>query len=1274
MPFFIEHIMAHIRKYQEGNKLKKYTEQDITSHLKGLEPGNFSDVLQYALVNTTLNDQFKSNITAGKLTDGTYKLINDYISAKGYKGINLSEIGRELLKFEEDYGAYPEEPKPVVPTKKEAFSFMTELSKSLSGLVSDKTFDISQENHYKAYWANPNAGASYIAGVLKDLSKDKNYFNNLYEQYDFSNTSIKSADDLKTRYSNLITELENGYDPKTANSDISAIAKLTTDGTFLRLLDNSIKSDGTTITTTNPESTTIQRDALSQLIIPTVKIGDTEVPISKAWPEHQTSLLASNYATYTPFTTPNLALLGMENLPNKFRIGDVSERFIPKGEKKDVSILSILDETTGKERYIIGKGDDLSQYKPFNPIKSTIDQNKLVFDDIEYSYDPTKQVKHLEGLLKYNLEKVPNWIDDSEFEKNYTDLLTSKANLLNQGYTQFLQALANSVHTKTKSPNTRDTYNGWATLKNDNVLFHQYDNDGNIIPWIIAPFDGGEVDSQSWRIFRFNNSPNPRRTLAPLPNQQSTNVTQKQTKYSTMAPAPRSHQVGGKFEKLEAIKKPTVKDEQLSNAQKAMYSIGDKRKTMSITGKDVFNSKEGGIEKMGGDISDYDRARWGATLLDILSMGIALAPAPGMGIAGGAIGAVGSVGHFIADQSDGFQLGDLVRFASNLGADGISMTRFGALAKLGRIRKGVAFMLPGLSALMLGTQITDPTQRESFGKTFEKLGKFEFTKLNTTDLSNIRTMMAVVTTGKAVVGGSKNIQKNLQSKTTKDSSVLKADVEFKGKDGNPVKRTVEITNPSRSWKDIKGGHRSGEVSTAAKSKVKSELKLDDADISDFKVINYNKKVTTNPRTNWFFRGLQVNKPEKLNLWGAEEITPEIYNEFLNSKEKFNRNPFNWDDVALKFKPVIIDNFKSGGKIQYLQLGDSFNIPWKLKLGLNNKLYKDLILNKTWGYEDEQNKSFNTFVANWQKTQSPLFSSSIVIPRRVTESSTSLGPTIGVGNQSVLPRPKFDWYTMITNMGNAGSSIAASISNYNKLKNYQPILDSISSPIVMPKAPVLQDVTPFKNEIFSQVHNMRFSDPSLLTATKYEGIKQATDLDIKANTANIETLNNYNASLTNAQTLSNQHRQSIAASNNAKLNELSREKMQGLADLKTHIVKINSDVNKVGLVLKEQYDTKSDNYDYMKNLMGINTELTNKSTRLAELTNMSARNSVLEAEKIRLEKEIDELTTVFNRLRYGSPWLYEYHNSGSYGLGNPNKTSVRQKGGKLNYIQKLKSNG
>mgnify|MGYP000757287894 FL=1 len=203
-----------------------------------------------------------------------------------------------------------------------------------------------------------------------------------------------------------------------------------------------------------------------------------------------------------------------------------------------------------------------------------------------------------------------------------------------------------------------------------------------------------------------------------------------------------SAQLGTKFiEDTTPLKVSAVQPdaEQIERNTKARQSFTGRSNVSLGNNKDITDA--------GGVIKTSDKVRLGAAMADLASIGLGFVPGANLASAGVGVGA--SLAEFGADlASDGPQWGDLGRLGVNLGMDALSLIPVGKTLKatkaLGKIKKSI----PVLMTLINTTPYLDPAIRSEYSKTLSKLTKGDIKSLNTGDFKNLSAIASTVLMGK----------------------------------------------------------------------------------------------------------------------------------------------------------------------------------------------------------------------------------------------------------------------------------------------------------------------------------------------------------------------------------------------------------------------------------------------------------------------------------------------------------------------------------------------
>lgn len=203
-----------------------------------------------------------------------------------------------------------------------------------------------------------------------------------------------------------------------------------------------------------------------------------------------------------------------------------------------------------------------------------------------------------------------------------------------------------------------------------------------------------------------------------------------------------SAQLGVKFTKVDdkpQLERPELSKEQIERNERAHQSFTG-RSNISLG-----NNKE--ITDAGGVLKTSDKVRLGAAMADLASVGLGFVP--GANLLSTGVGAVSSVTEFGADwASDGLDWGDVGRLGMNLGMDALSLIPVGKTMKatkaLGKIRKSIPLIMTAVNA----ANFLDPSIRAEYNKTLSKLTSGDIKNLNTGDFKNLSAIASTVLMGR----------------------------------------------------------------------------------------------------------------------------------------------------------------------------------------------------------------------------------------------------------------------------------------------------------------------------------------------------------------------------------------------------------------------------------------------------------------------------------------------------------------------------------------------
>lgn len=214
-------------------------------------------------------------------------------------------------------------------------------------------------------------------------------------------------------------------------------------------------------------------------------------------------------------------------------------------------------------------------------------------------------------------------------------------------------------------------------------------------------------------------------------------------------------QLGVKFEKVDDPSTiqglPEASEEQKEKARLVGSSFKKQQNINlgTLTSDTPYGENKKTVDA-GGILKDADKLKLKAALVDLAGTGLGFIP--GMNIASAVTGVGASATNFYADLQDGFQWGDLGNLAMNLGMDALSLIPIGKSAKtlkaLGTISKSAPLIMTALNAMGLA----DPELRASYASTLNKIkniNKIDSLKsLNTGDIQNLNAMLGMVLGGK----------------------------------------------------------------------------------------------------------------------------------------------------------------------------------------------------------------------------------------------------------------------------------------------------------------------------------------------------------------------------------------------------------------------------------------------------------------------------------------------------------------------------------------------
>ena len=225
-----------------------------------------------------------------------------------------------------------------------------------------------------------------------------------------------------------------------------------------------------------------------------------------------------------------------------------------------------------------------------------------------------------------------------------------------------------------------------------------------------------------------------------------------------------SAQLGVKFTKVDnpstITEIPEASPEQKERAKLVDTSF---RRQQNINLGSLFGEKPHGENKKtvdaGGILKDADKLKLKSALVDLAGTGLGFIP--GMNIASAVTGAGASVANFVADIDDGFHWGDVGNLAMNLGMDALSLIPVGKSAKALRALGTISHMAPLILTGLNVVGLSDPDLRASYEQTLNKvknIRSIDATKsLNTGDIQNINAMLGLVL-------GTKNLAKTHKGK------------------------------------------------------------------------------------------------------------------------------------------------------------------------------------------------------------------------------------------------------------------------------------------------------------------------------------------------------------------------------------------------------------------------------------------------------------------------------------------------------------------------------
>ena len=197
-------------------------------------------------------------------------------------------------------------------------------------------------------------------------------------------------------------------------------------------------------------------------------------------------------------------------------------------------------------------------------------------------------------------------------------------------------------------------------------------------------------------------------------------------------------QLGTKFTKVDDapnVSRPQISEEQAKKNQTAHQSFTGRSNVSLGNNKDITSA--------GGVLKTSDKVRLGAAMADLASVGLGFVP--GANLASTGIGVGASLTEFGADWAgDGLDWGDVGRLGMNLGMDALSLIPVGKTLKatkaLGKIRKAIPLIMTAINA----SNLLDPELRESYGKTLSKLTSGDIKSLNTGDFKNLSAIASTV--------------------------------------------------------------------------------------------------------------------------------------------------------------------------------------------------------------------------------------------------------------------------------------------------------------------------------------------------------------------------------------------------------------------------------------------------------------------------------------------------------------------------------------------------
>lgn len=163
---------------------------------------------------------------------------------------------------------------------------------------------------------------------------------------------------------------------------------------------------------------------------------------------------------------------------------------------------------------------------------------------------------------------------------------------------------------------------------------------------------------------------------------------------------------------------------------------------------EVFGS-DNDLQNAGGVISDSEKWKLGAALVDLASSGLGFVP--GANLASAGLGASASTASFIADLSnEGLTWRNAGNYLTNLGLDAISLIPSGKAFKitknLGTVAKFVPIMLTAIDGMTLVA-----SEKRNLQNTLKKVMDLDITKFNTQDLDNLKTISTILLGGKNLV-------------------------------------------------------------------------------------------------------------------------------------------------------------------------------------------------------------------------------------------------------------------------------------------------------------------------------------------------------------------------------------------------------------------------------------------------------------------------------------------------------------------------------------------